>query len=116
MPTITDFTFNDPAYAAPADVPTPRTVQWIYFFDTTNSNLLSYMDNSRTVFVVTDLGDCCSCIIATDISKKMACALADGMFTLADFTTFLVGGINVTSTESIIDGVKTCSVTIKKPA
>ena len=110
-------TFNNPNSAIPADVMTPGVGDIVYFFDLSNGNKLSFMDNARTVtVVVTDDASCCACVITEEITKKMACALAEGTITMTEFNTFVAAGLTVTAVESEVDGVKTCSVTISQPA
>ena len=102
----------------PASITTPPVGEVTLFLDSTNNNILSYKDELGNVYVysagnASDVQDDCCCDIAKDLSSKLACAVADGIITMAEYTAFMAQGISVTgATTDDGQGNTTCSINI----
>jgi uncharacterized protein YjdB len=102
----------------PASIATPAAGYVTLFLDSTNNNILSYKDESGNVYIYSngnagDVQDDCCCDIAKDLSSKLACAVKDGVVTMADYSSFMASGISVVgSTTDDGAGNKTCSIVI----
>lgn len=110
----------DIVIGTPASITTPAAGTVTLFIDSTNNNILSYMDETRAVFIYSQndpgMEACCACEITKEMSDKLMCAVTKGLISATEFQAIINIGIKVTATESIVDGVKTCSVAITNAA
>lgn len=95
----------------PSTLTTPTTGTVTFFLDSTSSpaNILSYMDDTRTVHIYTSsnaLGiiDDCVCDMAKDFWCKTSTALMNGIVTPADIVTLATPGIQWVETVDPITG------------
>lgn len=100
---------------AAALVPTPPAGFRTLFIDSSNNGILTWkLDNGTlAIFSETEDPDCCSCEIAKEQMKAVACALKNGTISATEYGVIISSGINVTTTESVaLNGNKTCTVTV----
>lgn len=97
----------------------PSAGQVKMFINTDKNNILYYVDSNGNFFVynannVSELEECCSCVIAKQWMDRITCAMKSGMITATEFGTFINSGLTVVATESIDPdtGAKTCRVDI----
>lgn len=108
---------NNIAIGAPGSIATPPAGEVTRFFNTDYTPAaLYYKDENGNIFAWPDSStdaDCCACEIAKNFSEKMACSLASGMITAAEFESMVKQGVTVSAIENTdTDGNKTCNVTI----
>jgi len=103
---------NDIVVSAPGSVATPAGGTVTYFFDSTNSNQLSYKDDGGNV-VVADQGpdnmDACVCNLLTEFTCTIKDALLSGVFTPEHYNGALASGFEVTTPSG------TYSVSVQTP-
>jgi hypothetical protein len=102
---------------SPANIPTPPAGQVTLFLDTTNNNILSYMDENRDVHPYygenQNLAECCACEIAKEMTEKVSCALAKGIITMTEYNTFVAAGLTINAIETDNgNGTKSCTVNV----
>lgn len=89
---------NTITVSAPGSIATPAAGYVTYFFDTTNSNMLSYKDDAGNVYV-SDNGISGTSSEALNILQDAACAwnkaLLTGVVTATEYGTILAAGLQV---------------------
>jgi len=98
-------------YLAPGDVATPASGEVTYFFNTANNNILSYKDDTGTVYVFTGSPESIQTLligVANTYVSDISCALKRGAITAAEFTTIMAAGFTISSG----DGTTTYTVTV----
>lgn len=108
---------NNIAAGSPASIATPPAGEVTRFFNTDYSPAqLYYKDENGDIFPWpenSEDADCCACDIAKNMADKMACALASGMATAAEFESMVKQGVSVNATSTDDgNGNKTCNVAV----
>lgn len=104
---------------APSAIPTPPVGEVTRFLNTDYTPArLYYKDSDGNVFpwLGADTEDCC-CEIAENIMKDLTCAVKSGVVEMADFSAFILQGLNITGVKTD-DGAgnETCSMSISSNA
>lgn len=91
---------NGIAVSAPSSISTPAAGYVTYFFDSTNSNMLSYKDDAGNV-VVADQGpddmDACVCNLLSEFTCTLKDALLSDTMTPTEYSAALAAGFQVTT-------------------
>lgn len=95
-------------------VPTPAAGFRTLFIDSSNNGVLTWKldDGTLLIFSEGEDPDCCSCEIAKEQMKAIACALKNGTISATQYGIIITAGLTVTATEAVVNGVKTCTVVV----